>query len=382
MARLRGINRLTVVAILSFLTACNGSGIGAQGLPASNPTTESNQSAMRMRAAGAAHYPLDVAFAPAQSSPVARVYQPDWAGPVLFAPDQKPMHIPTHRFHIVEGEWVVPKALPTINCSNRYESTDGSSLWIAIDGWSATFKAHAKGKGGKWYTYDSTDILQAGSESDVPCYHGGPLRRYPTSAYFWIEWAGVKNIAVIRHHRNLTLRPGDKIYGRLDAATSGSHAWREATLRFVNETTGYYLQRTFHSGCIDCGTPFQRPATLFGNTAEWIVEATFYDYGDASLPNTLDDFGTVPMTHVDVTDQTGVTYDLTQTHGAIPNVDWMTWNGVPLSQKGTLLACATIDGPNKATFARAPYAIVTPGQQGDLEPKPKHCEALSKKAQI
>ena len=109
-----------------------------------------------------------------------------------------------------------------------------------------------------------------------------------------------------------------------------------------------------------------RPATLFGNTAEWIVEATFYDYDDASLPNTLDDFGTVPMTRVDATDQDGITYDLTQTEGCEPNIDWMTWNGVPLSQNGTLLACATIDGPKKTTFERAPYAIVTPGQQGQL----------------
>ncbi|MGA8099927.1 MAG: hypothetical protein WB810_14835 [Candidatus Cybelea sp.] len=42
-------------------------------------------------------------------------------------------------------------------------------------------------------------------------------------------------------------------------------------------------------------------------------------------------------------EQDGVTYDLTQSRAAIANVDWMTWNGVPL------------------------------GQQGDLEPKPRRC---------
>jgi Peptidase A4 family len=275
--------------------------------------------------------PLDATFVAQPADTIPRVYQPDWAGPVLFAPDQKPLRIPAHRFHIVEGEWVVPKARPTINCSNPHEPEDGSSLWIAIDGWSATFIAHYK-KHGRWHTYPSTDILQAGTESDVPCYHGGRPARYPTSAYFWIEWAGVRNIAVTRHHRNLILHPGDKIYVRIEAATTGPHAWREATLWFVNETTGYYLPpRTFHSGCVDCGTPFQRPATLFGNTAEWMVEATFYDYGHKSWPNTLDDFGDVKMTRVFATDQDGVTYDLAHPAGANLNVDWMTWNGVPLA---------------------------------------------------
>ena len=54
----------------------------------------------------------------AQQSNVKRVYQPDWAGPVLFAPHQKPLRIPAHRFCAVEGEWTVPYAKPTINCSN------------------------------------------------------------------------------------------------------------------------------------------------------------------------------------------------------------------------------------------------------------------------
>jgi hypothetical protein len=328
-----------------------------------------------LRAMAAARQPIEAEFIPAPATSIRRVYQPDWAGPVLFAPNEKPLRIPVHRFHVVEGEWIVPKALPTINCSNRYEQEDGSSLWIAIDGWSATFEAHVRGKDGKWHTYPSTDILQAGSESDVPCYHGGQLSRYHTSAYFWIEWSGVKNIAVTRHHRNLLLHPGDKIYVRIDAQTTGPHAWREATLWLVNETTGRYLPpRTFHSGCVDCGTPFQRPATLFGNTAEWMVEATFYSADRKSLPNTLDNFGTVEMTGVSTTDQDGITYDLRQLHGAVPNIDWMTWNGVPLSQNGTLLACSTSDGSREATFARAPYVIATPGQQGDLEPKPKNCQ--------
>lgn len=303
---------------------------------------------------------------------VKRVYQPDWAGPVLFAPGEKPLKIPMHRFCAVEGEWTVPKARPTINCSNRWEQTDGSSLWIAIDGWSATFKAHVKGKDGQYHTYDSTDILQAGSESDVSCYHGGNPKDYPTHAYFWIEWSGMHNIRVVKH-RTLELHAGDRIDVRLVAETSGPHAWQRATLYLENETTGLHVQRTFDSGCVDCGNPFQRPATLFGNTAEWIVEATFYSAVHRGLTNPLDDFGRVEMDRVWAADDRGVTYDLTGGQGATRNVDWMTWNGIPLHDRGTLLACTTIDAAHAATFARAPYVIVTPGQQGQLEPKPQHC---------
>jgi hypothetical protein len=309
----------------------------------------------------------------AQSAPE-RVIQPDWAGPVLFAPGEEPMRIPEQRFATVEGEWRVPFALPTINCSNRQEQEDGSSLWIAIDGWQSTFYAHSKGKDGKWHRSQASDILQAGSESDVPCYSGGPLGNYKTNAFFWIEWSGVRNIAVERGHRTLPIKAGDEIYVKIAAQTTGSHAWQRATLWLVNETTGFYLPaRTFDSGCVDCGTPFHRPATLFGSTAEWITEATFYDYDNPKLPNTLDDFGDVKMTSALVTDSEGTSYAPGSPGAATPNVDWMTWNGVPLRQGGTLLACSRIEAASTVSFARAPYVIATPGQQGDLEPKPQNC---------
>jgi Peptidase A4 family len=360
------MKNVSFVAIVAALAACNGNSNGTIPPPTAAPPTPASSACDTGPSAALTSMP---------AARIARVYQPDWAGPVLFAPNQMPLHVPAHRFCAVEGEWTVPAAKPTINCYDRNEPTDGSSLWIAIDGWSATFKAHYK-KHGTWHTYPSTDILQAGSESDVPCYKGGPLKKYQTTAYFWIEWSGERNIAVVLHphRRNLPLNPGDRIYVRLAATTTGPHAWQRATLWLVNETTGRAIPpRTFDSGCIDCGTPFQRPATLFGNTAEWMTEATFYSADNPRWPNTLDDFGNVEMAHVDVVDQDGITYDLTQSRGAIPNVDWMTWNGVPLGQHGTLLACATIDGSREVTFERAPYAIATPGQQGDLEPKPRRC---------
>jgi Peptidase A4 family len=348
--------------------------IAAAGLPpAPNAPIASEQYQTWERVIRSARTPLDVDFVPSTDTPPERIFQPDWAGPVLFAPGAQPMKIPDRRFSDIQGEWPVPAAKPTINCSNRFESTDGSSLWIALDGWMSTFYAHEK-RDGKWHRYESTDILQAGSESDVPCFSGGPLTDYHTHSYFWIEWAGVRNIAVTRHRRNLIVKPGDTIYVRIAAQTTGRDAWQRATLWFVNETTGFYLPaRTFHSGCVDCNTPFQRPATLFGSTAEWITEATFYSSYKRSLPNTLNDFGRVRMTSASVTDQDGTTYAPGMLGQATENVDWMTWNGVPLSLNGTLLACSSIEAPATVRFARAPYVIATPGQQGQLEPKPQSC---------
>ena len=49
----------------------------------------------------------------------------------------------------------------------------------------------------------------------------------------------------------------------------------------------------FHSGCIVCKGPDPKRATLFGNSAEWVVETTFYGTKKDPLPNTgwLAEFG-------------------------------------------------------------------------------------------
>jgi hypothetical protein len=356
--------------------AASDAAIASAGLPPrprAAPSSERYQTWLRV--VGAAHTPLDVDFVPAPQAPAtpARVIQPDWAGAVLFAPGAQPLRIPRDRFSTVEGEWIVPHAKPTINCSNPHEQTDGSSLWIALDGWMSTFIAHQRRKNGSWHRYQSTDILQAGSESDVRCYRGA-AHPYATHAFFWIEWAGRRNIAVAPGERTLPLKAGDTIYVKIAAQTTGPDAWQRATLWLVDETTGYYLPaRTFHSGCVDCGTPFQRPATLFGDTAEWITEATFYSSDNPAWPNTLDDFGSVVLTSAFATDQYGTTYSPGAPGAASPNIDWMTWNGVPLGEHGTLLASSRVVAPAAVRFTRAPYAIASPGQQGDLEPKPRSC---------
>lgn len=291
-----------------------------------------------------------------------RVYQPGWAGYILYAPGQVPLQIPQNRFQTIEADWTVPSALPTINCDDKNEQTDGSSIWIGIDGWSSTFT----GPGGSM----SSDVLQAGTETDVPCWNGVSL---PATAYFWIEWAGKQNIPVTKGHQTLPLNPGDQVHVRIAAHITKPSPWRRATVYFEDKTTHQSYTTTFDSGCVICTGPHREWATLFGNTAEWVVETTFYSSDNPSWPNTLDNFGKVEVTNISVTDDQGITYTPGDPGSASQEIDWMTWRGRSLEDKDTLLACAVITGPQNMTLSRAPYKIVDPGHQGWLEPKPQNC---------
>jgi Peptidase A4 family len=292
-----------------------------------------------------------------------RVYQPGWAGYIIYAPGQVPLQIPQNRFQTIEADWTVPSAVPTINCDDKHEQTDGSSIWIGLDGWSSTFT----GPDGSI----SSDVLQAGTETDVPCWNGISL---PATAYFWIEWDGTQNIPVTKGHQTLPLKPGDQIHVRITANTTKPSPWRRATVYFEDKTTHQSYTTTFDSGCVICSGSHREWATLFGNTAEWVVETTFYSSGHSSWPNTLDNFGKVEVTNISVTDDQGITYTPGDPGAAGQEIDWMTWKGRPLADGDTLLACAAITGSRAMTLSRAPYKIVTPGHQGWLEPKPKNCD--------
>ncbi|MGC1760081.1 MAG: hypothetical protein WA742_12065, partial [Candidatus Cybelea sp.] len=103
-------SRVSSISVPVFLAAgfaaslvgCNAGGGFAPAEPRETPATACEGSSSTL--------------VPAVTAPK-RIYQPDWAGPVLFASGQVSMKIPAHRFCAVEGEWVVPFAKPTINCS-------------------------------------------------------------------------------------------------------------------------------------------------------------------------------------------------------------------------------------------------------------------------
>lgn len=288
-----------------------------------------------------------------------RVYQSGWAGYILYTPNYVPAVVPQNRFQDIEGDWVVPAALPTINCDFNPEQTDGSSLWIGLDGWGQTIDV-----------YPWSDVLQAGTETDVPCWNGqGPPSSSGSTAYFWIEWDGKRNIVT------LPVNIGDQVHVRILATTDGPNAWQEATVYLDDLTTQQSQSTTFHSGCLICGkSPV--PATLFGNTAEWVVETTFYSANNKKWPNTVNDFGIVQFNNMSVTDNQGITYTPVSLNNAAPEIDWMRIKSIPDTDPRTLLACAAVIGPQEIVISRAPYVIVTPGDQGTLQPKPKTCNGI------
>lgn len=286
-------------------------------------------------------------------------WQASWAGYILYTPGYQPAVEPQAPFQSIEAQWTVPSALPTINCDlDPPESSDGSSIWIGLDGWGQTLLTNP------W-----TDVLQAGTETDVPCWTGNPALN---TAYFWVEWDGKKNIV------KLPILVGDLVHVRIAATTTGANAWREATVYFDDYTEQTSYMSTFPAGCLICGkNPVQ--AQLFGNTAEWVAETTFYSAEDTkttSYPNTLNDFGMVTVTDMSATDINGVVYTPGNPGQTTQEIDWMTVTGDPLPN-GTLLACAQIMGPQQLLLSRAPYQIVTPGQQNNLEPKPQTCPGIT-----
>ena len=304
--------------------------------------------------------------------PPPRVYQTGWAGYVLYAPDEKPLVIPKKRFAEIEAEWIVPNALPTINCKNRnLLQVDGSSIWIGLDGWSATF-TEPNGR-------PNTDVLQAGTETQVPCEPGG--NKSYNQTYFWILWAGTSYIPVTPEHTLLNVNRGDLVDVRIVADTTGFFAWRRATVYFTDLTSGVSTTTTFDSGCILCAPPpgrnpgplVEEDATLFGNTAEWVVEISFNDFNNSKTPNTLNNFGKVQLTKMSVTDDKGNVYTPGNFRDARQEIDWMTTTGQSMDDGGTLLACAGISGVDSEILSRAPYQVVTPGQPSELPWAPGNC---------
>jgi hypothetical protein len=302
-------------------------------------------------------------------SPPPKPYICCWAGYILYAPGQVPLKHPATPFTTIEAEWIVPKAAPTIDCSNSLEQLDGESIWVGLDGWSATYKDPPADGGG-----NDTDILQAGTETDIHCYDQNP---HDAKAYFWILWDGTAYIPVTPGHATVEVPVGHLVHVRITVDTTD---WQHATVFFEDKSPGgQTYTTTFQSGCLYnyCPPDPVVYATLFGNTAEWLVESTFYaDKQHPNLPNTLNNFGTVQMTNMSVTDINGTVYTPDSPGSARQQLDQMSWTGSPDIDKNgnALLACAAITGGQAITLSRAPYAIVAPGQQGQLEPKPLNCD--------
>jgi peptidase A4-like protein len=246
-------------------------------------------------------------------------------------------------------------------------------MWVALDGWSDTFR-DPNGS-------PDTDILQAGTETDVPCWATDPpTGPQPANAYFWIEWDGLANIPVAPGQVTVPVPIGDTVHVRITVDTT---TWQDATVYFQDWKPSGELNQsyttTFHSGCLApyyCGKVLEF-ATLFGNSVEWVVETTFYaTQQQPNLPNTLENFSTTQMTKMSVTDINGNVYTPGNFLNAKQEIDWMSWTGYgDITDSGNaLLACASVTGDQAITLSRAPYSITYPGEQGRLEPKPQNCD--------
>jgi len=112
--------------------------------------------------------------------------------------------------------------------------SDYESTWIGMDG-DAGF---------------SSDVIQAGTESDAYCSQGTTVPNY----YAWYEWYPATGYKIA----NFPVSPGDDI--GLEVAASST---TEGAFFLTNETTNQYVAMQFGA---PAGTSF------IGNSAEWIVE--------------------------------------------------------------------------------------------------------------
>jgi hypothetical protein len=151
----------------------------------------------------------------------------------------------TSTFYYIYSDYVVPVA-EVASCSSVW---DYSSSWIGIDGWG------------------SSDVLQAGTESDAYC-SGSTNSTYYSAWYEWYPYGSVRVSSV-------PVAPGDDIFVEVwhTSATQG-YAY------LVNENTGKYF---------DIGFTAYPGYPLVGNSAEWVMERPSVGGSLATLAKYTDD---------------------------------------------------------------------------------------------
>ena len=169
----------------------------------------------------------------------------NWSGYVLL---NSVTSYSTNSFDVILGNWVVPKAqqaIGTCTAAMAYSST-----WIGIDGAA------------------SSDVLQAGTESDASC--GGSITQPLYDA--WYEWYPDNEVVI----SNFAVSGGDDVYVQVwSTGPSAGHAY------MINYTTDQTVNLSFSA-----------PAgvSLVGNSAEWIVERPTVNGSLPALTNYVQDF--------------------------------------------------------------------------------------------
>lgn len=170
----------------------------------------------------------------------------NWSGSVVFGGASSYNSHST--FYYILADYVVPVAIQAYGaCTGTW---DYSSSWVGIDG------------------DDSSDVLQAGTESDAFC-SGSTTKTYYSA---WYEWYPYGEVRIT----NLPVSPGDDLFVEVwhTSATIGY-------VYMVNYNTNQSVEIEFNA---PAGT------SLIGNSAEWIVERPTVSGALATLTNYSADY--------------------------------------------------------------------------------------------
>jgi hypothetical protein len=165
-----------------------------------------------------------------------------WSGAVLSGAD----HTFSVNETLVEGGWNIPSVSQAIGTCNS--TFDESFEWVGFDGW------------------DSSDVLQAGTEADADC--------SSTLYSFWYEWFPNLETRV----SSPVAQPGDDV---------AVQVWYTTTSPYGHAYWADY--RTAASASVGFNPP--SGTTYEGNSAEWIVERPSID----NVPTDLANYGAMTM---------------------------------------------------------------------------------------
>jgi hypothetical protein len=169
----------------------------------------------------------------------------NWSGQVLLNGQTS---LTNASFYYLIADYVVPVAEQAFGaCTGGW---DYSSSWIGIDG------------------YNSSDVLQAGTESDAYCSGSSKSTLYAA----WYEWFPNYEVRI----GSFPVAAGDDMFVEVwsTSATVG-HAY------VVNYNTNQSVNLTFNA---------PNGTTLKGNSAEWVVERPSVGGSLATLTNYIQDF--------------------------------------------------------------------------------------------
>jgi Peptidase A4 family len=149
-------------------------------------------------------------------------------------------------FYSVIGHWTVPTAQQRFGgCSGYW---DYSAQWVGLDG------------------YNSSDVLQSGSEADAYCDVGQQVTQY----YPWFEWYPAPSFAIYQSttpRKLYPFYPGDYLMVHVWATHWANGSSQTGRLLFTDLTQNWQASMLFRAP-----TVAGRKVKTVGRSAEWVVE--------------------------------------------------------------------------------------------------------------